>query len=108
MSNGSPSGGGGADPNVISPEKAKDPIVILILALFLGGIAYFVLGQWQKGLSAIALWIGGIIFALVTCGVGAMLFFPVAVLIVVDAYMQARILKDGQPIGQWTFFSNHA
>jgi hypothetical protein len=99
--------GGISDPGVIPPTNAKDPILILILALFLGGIAYFVVGQWQKGLVAIAVWFCGIIFAIITCGIGSLLFFPLAIAIVIDAYMQASILKAGQPIGQWTFFSSH-
>ena len=95
------------DPNVISPASGKDPILILILALFLGGISYFVLGQWQKGLAAMALWLCGFVFAVVTCGIGILVFFPVVISIVIDAYMQAKCLKEGHPIGQWTFFSSH-
>jgi hypothetical protein len=99
---------GTANENLITPDRAKDPILILILALFLGAIAYFVLGQWQKGLVAIALWIVGLVVAVVTCGVGAILFPPIAIAIVIDAYMQASTLKSGKPIGQWTFFSTPA
>jgi hypothetical protein len=58
------------DPTVIPPSQSKDPILLLILALFLGGIAYFVLGQWQKGLAAVALWFAGVVFAVLTCGIG--------------------------------------
>ena len=49
-----PSGGGPdapQDPNIILPENAKDPVVILIVALFFGPIGYFVMNQWQKGLK---------------------------------------------------------
>ncbi len=96
------------DPNVIHPSQARDPILILIISLFLGGISYFVLGQWQKGLAALALWLAGIVFAILTCGIGVLFFFPIAVAIVIDVYMQAKTLKDGRPIGQWTFFGGYA
>jgi hypothetical protein len=99
---------GAPSSDIIPPDNAKDPILILILALFLGGIAYFVIGQWQKALVAIALWICGFVFVVMTCGIGSVLFFPVAIAIVVDAYMQADALKSGHPIGQWTFFGSHA
>ncbi len=91
--------------DAIGPENAKDPIVILVLALFLGGIAYFVLGQWQKGLAGMAVWVSGVILSIITCGIGAILMFPVVVLLVVDAYSQAKVLKEGRPIGQWTFLN---
>ena len=95
------------DSNAIQPEGAKDPIVILVVALFLGGISYFVLGQWQKGLAAVALWLCAVVFVVITCGLGMLLFLPVTAAIVIDAYLQAKQLKSGSAIGQWTFFSAH-
>lgn len=92
-------------PDQISPSTAKDPVLLLVLAFLLGGLAYFVLGQWQKGLAASALWVCSLAFAIITCGIGSTVFFPVWLLTVVDVYMQAKVLKDGSPIGQWTFFS---
>ncbi len=93
--------------DVITPDKGKDPILILVLALFVGPVAYFVFGQWQKGLAGVAAWLAGLALAVVTCGIGGILFLPLAIAIVVDAYMQANLLKEGHTIGQWTFFSNH-
>jgi hypothetical protein len=92
----------------ISPERARDPVLILVLALFLGGIAYFAIGQWQKGLVGLLLWICMLAFAVITCGVGAVVFPVFAIVCVIDVYMQAKNLKEGNPIGQWTFFSGHA
>ncbi len=97
----------GPSQDVITPDQAKDPILILILALLVGGVAYFVFGQWQKGIAAVAAWLAAMAFAVVTCGLGMILFLPLAIAIVVDAYMQANLLKEGHTIGQWTFFSNH-
>ncbi len=91
----------------ISPADPKDPILILILALFLGPVAYFVYGQWQKGLAGLLLHICLIVFAIMTCGVGAMLFPLAAVAILIDAYMQAKVLSEGKALGQWTFFTSH-
>lgn len=93
-------------PDAIRPESAKDPVVILVIALFLGGISYFVLGQWQKGLAGMAVWVCGVVLSVLTCGIGSILMIPVVVLLVIDAYSQAKALKDGHPIGQWTFFSS--
>lgn len=95
------------DPNAIPPTDPKDPILILILAVFLGGIAYFVIGQWQKGIAAVAAWLTAITVVIVTCGVGILLYMPLIIAIVVDAYMQADLLKKGHTIGQWTFFATH-
>jgi hypothetical protein len=92
---------------VIPPTEAKDPVLVLVVALFLGGIAYFLIGQTQKGIAAVAAWLAAIVLAIVTCGVGIVIYLPLVVAIVVDAYMQAKALKDGHPIGQWTFFGNH-
>ena len=96
------------DPNIIEPASAKDPVLILILALFFGGIAYFPLGQWQKGIAAVAVWLCAIVFVFITCGIGAFLYMPLVVAMIIDAYMQAQLLKQGTPIRQWTFFSQHA
>jgi DMSO/TMAO reductase YedYZ heme-binding membrane subunit len=100
-----PPSGAGAD--VITPDKGKDPILILVLALFLGPVAYFVYGQWQKGLAAVGAWIVMLALAVATCGIGGFLFLPLAIAVVVDAYMQATLLKEGRSLGQWTFFKNH-
>lgn len=95
------------DPNVISPSNAKDPILILVVGLFLGGVAYFVVGQWQKGLAAVAVWLCAIALVFVTCGLGIFLYFPLVITMVIDSYLQAKALKDGHSIGHWTFFTNH-
>lgn len=98
---------GGRDPNVIPPSQAKDPVLILVLAVFLGGIAYFFIGQVQKGVAGLVALLVAISLTVVTCGIGVILWLPLAIAIAIDAYLQAKCLKDGYPIGQWTFFSNH-
>ena len=98
---------GAPDPNVIPPSQAKDPVLVLVVALFLGGVAYFIIGQWQKGVAAVAVWLCALVLVFVTCGVGILLYLPLLVAIAFDAYMQAKALQAGHPIGQWTFFANH-
>lgn len=94
-------------PDLIPPSQAKDPIMVLIVALFLWGVAYFVIGQWQKGIVGVGAWLLVISLTIATCGVGILLYLPFQVAIVIDAYLQAQELKQGRPIGQWTFFSQH-
>lgn len=95
------------DPDIILPSTAKDPILILILAFFLGGIAYFVIGQWQKGIAAVAVWLCSFVFMFLTCGLGFFVYIPLIMVMVIDAYLQAQTLQQGHPIGQWTFFNSH-
>lgn len=98
-------GMGAPAPEIIPPSEAKDPVLVLVLALFFNGVAYFLIGQWQKGIAAIALWLCSL--ALVFFCIGIFLYIPLVAAVAIDAYMQAQALKDGHPIGQWTFFGNH-
>lgn len=95
------------DPDVILPTNPQDPILILILGLLLGGVAYFLIGQWQKGVAGVAAWLCAIVIVMITCGLGIVVYLPLIVAIGLDAYMQADALKKGHPVGQWTFFNNH-
>ena len=77
------SGGGGALVYPSSPPK--DPVLILLLNLFLAGVGYLVIGQKTKGIVVIV----------------------VAIAAAVDGYLQATQLKAGHAVGQWTFFNDH-
>lgn len=94
-------------PDVIPPDRPPDPVVVVLLALFLGPIAYFVAGQWQKGAVGIVVYLFLVVFAVITCGLGAFLFFPAYLFVILDSYFQAKNLKDGFPISQWSFFTSH-
>lgn len=100
-----------AGPDIISPDTAKDPILVLILALFLGGIAYFVIGQWQKGLVSVLIGLFALVIIILAscCGGWLLAIFciPLYFALVLDAYMQADLLRKGFQIGQWTFFNVH-
>ncbi|MGZ5493105.1 MAG: hypothetical protein ACXW3E_06305 [Thermoanaerobaculia bacterium] len=82
--------------------KARDPVLICILNLFLGGAGYLVLGQKIKGIMTIALCL--ILLFPPSCGT---LSGVVAAIAAVDGYLQAEQLQQGNAIGPWTFFHNH-
>jgi hypothetical protein len=103
-------------PDAILPsEVPKEPMTVLLLNLLLVCVGYFVIGQWQKGIAGavgflleIAI-VSGI--GIVTLGYGACFVIPLALALhaalVADGYLQAQALKNGYPIGQWTFFKRH-
>jgi hypothetical protein len=106
----------GSRPDAILPaQPPKDPVTVLLLNLVLVCVGYFVIGQWQKGIAGIAGFIleMAIVFGVgaVTLGFGACFVIPLALALhaalVVDGYFQAQALKNGYPIGQWTFFRRH-
>ena len=96
-------GGGGTGGDLVYPSNPpKDPVLILLLNLFLlGGVGYLVMGQTTKGIVAI---ITALVIAIPTCGVGSL---TIGALGAVDGYLQAQQLKAGFPVGQWTFFNDH-
>ena len=96
---GAPVGGG----DLIYPSQPpKDPILVLVLnLLLLGGVGYIILGQKTKGIVAIVVWL---VLTVVTCGIGS----AIAIVTAIDGYMQAQQLQQGHPVGQWTWFNNHA
>jgi len=83
--------------DIITGEK--NPVVALILNFcFFGAIGYFYIGQWQKGLVALAL-----VLVTGTFGLGFVLW----VVAVIDVFMQATELQKGNAISHWTFFSQY-
>lgn len=83
------------------PTPAKEPVIALLLNLFLVCIGYFWYGQWQKGIAAI---VAALVIGIPTCGIGVSL---VGVFAAIDAYLQTQQLQQGHPLGQWTFFNDH-
>ena len=104
-----PSTGGGGPSNPIGggdlvypTTPPKDPILILVLNLIVaGGLGYLILGQKNKGIVAIAVWI---IIAIPTCFAAS---FILGIVTAIDGYFQAQHLQAGHPVGQWTFFNDH-
>ena len=97
-----PAAGGG---DLIQPQQPpKDPILILVLNLFVAGcVGYFMIGQKNKAIVALIVWIVGLVPPL--CGTVSGL---VAVVAAIDGYLQAQQLQQGHPVRQWSFFNDHA
>lgn len=68
------------------------------------GVAYFLLGQKSKGILFCVLTFFGAILAVMTCGVGLLIYVPYAVLLIVDAVVLANKANRGERIGEWQFF----
>jgi len=75
----------------------KDPLLALILSLFLaGGAGQIYLGQTTKGIVIIV-----VSLVLSPCfGIGLIPWLVG----VIDAYQIAAMLKNGQSVGDWQFF----
>lgn len=100
---GPPPSGGGSD-LIAPPATPKDPVLILVLNLIFLCVGYFIYGQWQKGLAAIAI---ALVLTVGTCFMGTPALPLLAIVTAIDGYMQADQLKKGLPLAQWTFFQNH-
>lgn len=95
-----PTGGGAGGGLVYPSTPPKDPILVLILNLLIGGVGYLIMGQKTKGIVAIVIWVLG--WAL--CGIPSGI---VAVVAAIDGFLQAQQLQQGKPVGEWTWFSDH-
>jgi len=92
-----PPGGG----DIVYPSTpAKEPILILVLNILLGGVGYIVMGQMQKGIAALVGWLLGFVL----CGIPSVI---IALVAAIDGFLQAQQLQQGHPVGQWTFFNTH-
>src|SRR5881227_811331 len=79
---------GGGD--LVYPQQPpKDPILILVLNLFVAGcVGYFMIGQKNKGIVAVIAWVVGLVPPL--CGTLSGLICVVAA---IDGYLQAQHLQ---------------
>jgi TM2 domain-containing membrane protein YozV/RNA polymerase subunit RPABC4/transcription elongation factor Spt4 len=85
-------------PTNASSEKAKEPWLMALLSFFITGLGQMILGQVKKG----AVWlIGGFLLALFTAGFSALIIIP---LVVIDAFLIAKKMKEGKEVGEWEFF----
>lgn len=89
----------GAGPLIYPTNPAKDPALMALLSgCFIAGTGQIIMGQATKGLAIL---FGGIVLSVITAGIALPVVWIVAG---VDAYMIARKLKSGRPVGQWEFF----
>ena len=80
-----------------------DPELVAALNLLPGAAGgYARLGQKKKAIVALIVWI--VFLVPPSCGIVSGL---VAIVAAIDGYQQARHLKNGHPIGQWTWFGKH-
>lgn len=62
------------------------------------GLGQMILGQVGKGLVIL---LGSIVLALCTFGISVLVTWPLGA---IDAYLIAKKLREGHPVGQWEFF----
>ena len=100
---------------VYPTNPPRDPIVALLLNIFFFCGGYFFIGQMQKGLVGLVVFLGyvGVAFVggFVSGGCATCLVLPIGLAMnavtAVDGYLQAQQLKLGHPVGEWTFMSRH-
>ena len=87
-----------SSPAMIQPSNPpKDPLIAALLSFFLlGGVGQLYLGQQQKGLILIAVYVLG-----ACVGIGPVVS---AILGAIDAYQIATKLKNGQAVGATEWF----
>lgn len=85
--------GGGV---ALSPQLPRNAFLLNFLLVSVG---YFLIGQWKKGIAAIA---AAIVVVPLTLGFGLPLF---TLLTALDASLQAKQLLRGAAIRHWTFFN---
>jgi TM2 domain-containing membrane protein YozV len=77
----------------------KDPVLMGMLSgCCIAGLGQVVLGQITKG---IVLLLFNVVIVLFTAGFAALVTWP---LMGIDAYLIAKKLRSGQPVGEWEFF----
>lgn len=90
---------------ILASSPPKDPILMAVLSFFIPWLGQILIGQVTKGI--VMLLVTPILFALfviVTLGMGLVVLPFVGLIAVIDAYLLAKKLKDGQAIGNWEFF----
>jgi hypothetical protein len=83
----------------VYPGSHPVVLVIVLSVLFGGWAGMCVNRQVAKGLIFGLL--GGIVFSVVTCGWGAIIWWP---LTLIDAILIANRLNRGEPVREWQFF----
>ncbi len=87
------------DPNMVYPDKRKtSPVVACILSVLIVGLGLMINGQLIKGLLML---IVSMIIGALTGGIAGIIIWIVSA---IDAYMCVSKLKQGQPIGRFSFF----
>lgn len=87
------------DKNMVYPDKRKtSPFVALILSIIIVGLGQMVNGQLIKGLLMLA---AAMVLGALTGGVAGVVIWIISG---IDAYTCVNKLKQGRPIGMFSFF----
>ena len=73
-------------------------LMALLGGCCIAGLAQMILGQGGKGVACL---IGAVLLGIVTAGASALITWP---LLAIDAYMVAKKLQRGDPVGKWDLF----
>jgi TM2 domain-containing membrane protein YozV len=83
---------------LISKERQSPILVALASMCCISGLGQIMLGQVGKGL---VIMLASVVLAVITGGVAAFVMWP---LMGADAYMVAKKMNGGKPVGAWEFF----
>jgi len=86
--------------DAIKPKRSPhDPILMAALSgCCIAGLGQVIMGQTTKGVSCV---LGAMVLAAVTGGASIIVTWPA---LGIDAYMVAKRLNSGRPVGKWEFF----
>lgn len=89
-----------SDRKLIQPsENPSDPILMAVLSgCCIAGLGQIIMGQVTKGVVCI---LGAMSLAAITMGISIFVTWP---LLGIDAYLVAKKLKSGRPVGEWECF----
>ena len=84
---------------------AKSPVLAAVLNSLLMGAGYLYLGQTTKSIVTFVIGIPvGVIFIILTAGIGIFLWWIVLFITGIDAYMIGQKMQRGEAVGEWDLF----
>lgn len=87
------------------PRPAEVNVVIPALLNWIWpGAGYFLVGQKTKGITFCIVTLVLVIITVFTCGVGAVLYTPYMIALIIDAVMVTQRYNRGETLGEWQFF----
>jgi hypothetical protein len=88
-----------------SPTSGPVSVVAAGLLNWLwAGAGYFVIGQQAKAILFCILTLILLSFAILTCGLGVVIFVPYVIITIVDVVLLAQRINRGEKIAEWQFF----
>ena len=88
-----------------SPQGQKPNVAVgAILNFFWPGIGTLYLGQKTKGITFSIISLVLLIFVIISCGIGLVVWMPYFIVMIVDAILIGKRVENGEQIGEWQFF----